>query len=422
MTAADAAVQEGRARAWFSLLPEPGPGRILFWATLINAAGTGLYLTSSALFFVRCLGVSANRVGVGLTTAGLIGLLAGVPVGHLADRRGPREVYLVTLSAQAVAMAALVAVRSFAEFVLVSAATALASSASSAARGPLIRAAGGRHPARLRSRLRSGSNLGVAVGGPLAAVAIGLNTRTAYMVLILLNALSFAVCAVMASRLPHVSGTAGTAGTRERAPGRLRAMTDRPFLCFVALYTLMMQQYPVLTLVLPLWISGHTQVPHWLIGVVVPLNTGMVVLLQVPLSRRIGSPLSAARLMPRAGLALLAGLALMGALGPLPAWEGAAVLVTAVALYTLGEIWFAAVCYELSFGLAPAAAQGQYLGLYSMGNGLGRVVSQSLVTTLCLTLGVSGWLLLGGLMVAAGCAMVPTAKWALRAGAVATTG
>ncbi|MFE4972086.1 MFS transporter [Kitasatospora sp. NPDC056651] len=396
-------------RALASVLPERGPGRDLYWSTLINSAGNGLFLTTSSLYFVRCVGLAPAEIGLWLTVSGLIGLLAGVPVGRIADRHGARETYVVALVVEALATAGLLLTRSLVSFVAVITLAFLAASASSSARGPLVRAAGGERAAELRSRLRTAMNLGITLVGPVAAVAISVDSPFAYQVMIAFDALSFALCALMMRRMPHVPGTKGTGEGK-----RWQVFSDRPYLALVGINAVMMQQFPVLTLVLPLWISLHTQVPHWVVGLVVPVNTVLVVLLQVRLSRGMDTPLSAARVMVRAGLALLLSLALIGFLGHLPAVPATVALALAIVVYTVGEIWSAASIYELSFGLAPAEAQGEYLGMLSNGSAIGRLASQALVTALCLTVGTAGWIILGLLLLGAGLAAVPTTRWAGR--------
>ncbi|NYT94780.1 hypothetical protein HW126_13375 [Salinispora sp. H7-4] len=47
----------------------------------------GLSVAGSALFLARSVGLSPRSVGVGLTIAALVGLIASVPFGRLADRR-----------------------------------------------------------------------------------------------------------------------------------------------------------------------------------------------------------------------------------------------------------------------------------------------------------------------------------------------
>jgi len=394
---AAATTRFGALRAWSSgLLPPHGQGRDLYWSSLVNMTGTGMYLTSSALFFVRYLALPESQVALALTVSGLVGLIAGIPVGRLTDRRGAREVYLCTLMAEAVSMAALPLAHGFAEFAVLTTLTSLASAASIAARGPLIRATASERPTRLRAQIRSVTNIGIALGGGIAAGAIAANTRTGYLLLVLDNAASFALCALIVRRLPKGAKITGGA-----LPGRWQALRDRPYLGVVAVNALIMLQYPVLTLVLPLWVLGHADVPRWVIATLIPINTLMVASLQVRMSRGIDSPRSAARLMPRAGLLLLAGLALMAVVPWFPRWAAITVLVAAVVVFTLGEILAATVGYELSFELAPAAAQGQYMGLYAFGGGVGRVVSPAVVSFLCLTHGTSGWIVFGFILLAA---------------------
>ncbi|TXS30559.1 hypothetical protein EAO71_19175 [Streptomyces sp. ms191] len=71
-------------------LPASGAPRALLLAQLSNAIGDGAFHVSSALSFTRIVGLSTARIGIGLTLARAVGSLVGVPLGHLADRHGPR--------------------------------------------------------------------------------------------------------------------------------------------------------------------------------------------------------------------------------------------------------------------------------------------------------------------------------------------
>lgn len=70
--------------------------------------------------------------------------------------------------------------------------------------------------------------------------------------------------------------------------------------------------------------------------------------------------------------------------------------------------------WEISFGLAPAGRQGQYQGFFGAGTAVARVLGPLLLTTLIVTWGAPGWLLLGGMFVAAAFAMRPAVRWADR--------
>ena len=74
----------------------------------------------------------------------------------------------------------------------------------------------------------------------------------------------------------------------------------------------------------------------------------------------------------------------------------------------------AAAVFALSFELAPAHAQSEYVGLQDMGLGAAFAVAPAVLGALCLGIGQVGWLLLGGLLTAAGLATVPVVRWAIR--------
>jgi Na+/melibiose symporter-like transporter len=72
------------------VLPRERAVRLLAASTLVNTVGKGLYLTGSALFFTRSVGLSPPAVGVGLTISGLLGMVAGVALGLVSDRARAR--------------------------------------------------------------------------------------------------------------------------------------------------------------------------------------------------------------------------------------------------------------------------------------------------------------------------------------------
>ncbi|MFJ8621283.1 MFS transporter [Kitasatospora sp. NPDC093550] len=409
MSSAPSTPRTGSARRLSRLLPEPGPGRTLYYASLVSTLGTGMYLASSAIFLVSCAGLSAASVGLGLTLGGGAGLVAGMPVGRLADRREPRNLFIAVALLQGAAMVALLFVHSLWAFALVSAVTGAGGTAQNVARNVLIRAAAPEGASVLRAHIRSIANVGITAGGAVAGVVIAWGDSSLYPVLVVGNAVSFVGCALLGARLPATrrAVTAQEPTARTRGSGVLR---DRPYLAVTANAAVLMFQVPVLPLILPLWVYQHTSLPHWLVATAIPLNTVMVAALQVRLSRKAGDNRSAAALMPRAGAAFLAAFALLGFIGGVPAWGGACLLVAAVVLYTLGEIWQSIGSYELSLNLAPHRSQGEYFGFYTTGMQVGRVVSSTVVTFLCLGLGTVGWWLLGLLMLVASLPMPAVAR------------
>ncbi|MGW5385103.1 hypothetical protein [Nocardia sp. NPDC003963] len=88
--------------------------------------------------------------------------------------------------------------------------------------------------------------------------------------------------------------------------------------------------------------------------------------------------------------------------------------ILAVIVRTLGETGQAADGFELGFELAPDHAQGRYQGIFGMGTGLCVAAAPALLGVLRIDWGRPGWILLGGILLAAGLPTGPAARWAQR--------
>ena len=407
-------IGSGLVRRISAVLPQDGPQRALILSSFVNRVGNGLFNTAAVLYFTLVVHLPATQVGAGLTIAGLVGLLAGVPAGHLADRHGPRSIMLATLGVQTATMIAFIFVHTWAVFTLVATLDLLAASANNAARGALIARVGGERPAAFRARLRTFVNLGVVLGTLGAGVAVQIDTRAAYTSLIVGNAASYLGCALLLLRVPEHRVLPGPAQRR-----RLEALADRPFVVFAALDGAMGLQYQAVSLLLPIWISVHTHAPHWTVAAVYAVNSGVCVLFQTRIGSAVETTSQGGRAFRRAGLFFLVSCPLMALTADVPAWVAPALLIVAVAVHSLGEVWQSSAGFSLGFGLAPEHAQGQYQGLLGLGFDTGQALAPVILTTVCLGLGQAGWLLLGAFLAALGLAGPPVATWAGRTRPVA---
>ncbi len=386
------------------------PQLALITASFVSRVGNGLFNTAAVLYFTLVAHLPATQVGAGLTIAGLCGLAAGIPAGNLADRYGPRAVWLTALVLQAATMAAFVLIDSWPAFTLVAALDRLAATAAGAAGGALIARVGGERPAAFRARLRTFVNLGVVVGTLGAAVALQINTRPAYTALILANAASFAGTALIALLgVPNYRPL-----PRPKEHRQWSVLADRPYMTFVALYSAMGLQYQVISLLLPIWLSTHTDAPRWTVAAVYAINSGVCVLLQSRLGSKVETPQQSGRAFRLAGLLFLLSCPLMALTADVPAWVAPVLTVLAVCIHSVGEVWESSGGYALGYGLAPDHAQGQYQGLLGIGFDAGQALAPLVLTGAVLALGHTGWLLLGALFAAVGAAGPPVAAWAER--------
>src|SRR5215469_14538069 len=80
--------------------PSPLAGRLAA-QSLLFALGEGTFMTGSAVFFTKIVGLTAAQVGLGLTCAGVGAFLAALPMGKLVDRFGPKKMWALSAMGQA---------------------------------------------------------------------------------------------------------------------------------------------------------------------------------------------------------------------------------------------------------------------------------------------------------------------------------
>ncbi|MFD1932731.1 MFS transporter [Nonomuraea mangrovi] len=379
------------------------PRRVLTLAQLSNAIGDGAYVVTSTLYFSRIVGLSPVEIGLGLTIGWAVGTVAGVPLGNLADRRGPRGVAVLLAVATAAGVGSFLVVRSFPLFVLAVCLYASAQTGLSAAQQALL--AGLVPPAErthVRAVLQSTLNGGLAAGAGLGGLALHFDTSTAYLAVFAVDAASYLVAAAVLTRVPAVPAVA-----RVKGEPRLAVLHDRPYAVITLLNTVMLLYRPLISLVLPLWIVQRTDAPAWTVSAVLVLNTVCVVLFQVRVARRVVDLASASRAVRLAGLVLFVSCVVFSQ------GDTVMLLLAAALLQVLGEMMLASGAWEISFGLAPADKQGQYQGFFGISTAIARMAGPVLLTGLVIGWGTPGWLVLGGMFAAAGAAMAPAVRWGL---------
>lgn len=369
-------------------------------ATFVNTIGNGMYMTVMVMYFTRSVGLPASQVGLGFTIAGLVGLAAGVPVGHLADRRGPREVSLVLGLLAGVVMVAFTMVHTFWQFLAVAVVENLVSSSNRAARGAMIARFGGEDKAHFRAYLRSVTNVGIALGGVAGGLGLLFDTRAWYIGLIGFNAVTFLVSSLISLRVPRMAPLPVPDGA-----DRWIALGDRRFLATAALIGVMSMQFEVLLFAAPLWIAKLGHAPRWTVGAVLVINTVLVATLQVRMSRGVDTVAKGVSATIRSGWIFAGAAVLFGSIGWVPAWAAVVLLLVAAAVHSLGEIVQQAGVFELGYELAAEHAQGQYQGLLGMVTGAAMSLAPGIFSLACVDWAPAGWFVLGGVFAAVGCAM-----------------
>lgn len=400
-----------RRRLMARLVPPAGPLRVLAAAQLANSLGDGAFYACSTLFFTRLVGLSPAQVGLALTVGWATAMQAGVPLGHLADRWGPRRVAVLLATATAATLGALVVVRSFPLVLLVVCAYACCQAGLASARQALLAAlVAPAERTRARAHLQATLNAGLAIGAGLGALALWFDTPGAYLAVFTADAAGFLTAALVLRRLPPTPPA-------PRTTHRRSVLRDRPYALVTLLNAVMCLNMPLLSLGLPLWITQRTDAPAPVAAVLLVVNTLCVVAFQVRVAGRVTDLRTATRATRHAGWLMLAACAAY-------AWSGTdigvgaavVVLVVAAVIQVFGEMLQGAGGWEIGFGLARPDRQGEYQGFFGTGPQVARALGPALLTTLLVGWGTPGWLVLGGLFLAAGAAFGPVVRGARREG------
>ncbi|MGW1846678.1 MFS transporter [Streptomyces sp. NPDC001966] len=376
----------------------------------LNAAGRGALVTCLIVYLTRVVGLETVEVGAALTTAGLIGLLVGVPFGHLADQVGPRRTAVVLSALSGLTCLLYLCVDSFVSLMLVTCLFTVTERGGSTAREALLATVITNEAVTTRAYLRSISNIGMALGTGIAGIALAVHTRPVYLGVIALNTVCLLLCGAILSRLPEPEGRTGKA-----VPGnRLPVLRDRPYILVTLLNVVMLLQAQVLEIAIPLWLAQHTQAPRFMVAALLVLNTVGVVLFQVRVSRRIGTLDSALLWWRRSGLVLFVVCAVFAASAGRSALLASVVLLVGAVLHVYAEMLQSAAGWVFSLDLAPDGKQGQYQGLFNTSFPLAQMIAPSVLLPLVLGWGAAGWIVLGAVFAVAGFAMVPVVGWAVR--------
>ncbi|MFD5624173.1 MFS transporter [Streptomyces yangpuensis] len=390
-----------------NLLPSVGTQRTLVLAQLSNSVGDGAYYVTSALYFTQVVGLAPTRIGLGLTAAWAIGSVVGVPLGRLADRHGPRGTAVLLAITTGIAVASFLFVRGFLPFLMAACLYATAQSGLAAARQALLAGLVAKEERTgALAHLQSTLNAGLAVGAGLGGLALSVDTRSAYFGVFALDALSFLLCAFLLSRLPAVIPVP------EVRSARLEVLRDRPYAVVTLLNTALLLRMPLLSLALPLWITERTDAPAWLVSALFILNTAAVMLFQVRTARSVEGLATAARAIRRSGALMLLACGVFALSAGRSAWAAGIILVVGSVVLVGAEMLQSAGSWQIGFDLAPPERIGEYQGFFGTGTTVARTLGPLLLTGLLMGMGALGWLLLGGLFLAASHSLGPVTRWA----------
>lgn len=400
--------------------------RRLLTITLVDTLGRGAFFTLTTLYLTLIVGVPALSVGIGLTIAGAVGVVSSLVFGHLADRFSARRMLLWLHLLQGAALIGYVFVHDLLTLVIAASLVTLAQQGNASVRSAVVgRAFLGEDRVRIRATMRTVTNVGIGVGTAVAAIPLALGTAFAFQITMSIAGALFLVSAVLVAGLSAERVDVGrtSPGQTDADPATQKGPSpyrDARFLSLTAFMGVFGIQFGLFEVGVPLWVVAHTIAPDVLVSPLLLVNTIVVVLLQVRMSRGTGTFEGAGRAMRNAGVLMVLACALWAVAG----WVGgdgwgpialAGVILFAAALvHSLAEITSSAAGWSLSFDLAPQERMGSYQGVYGTGYALGAMIAPAVVTMTAINLGTVGWAILAVMFGAAAAGVVIIARRAAR--------
>jgi MFS family permease len=374
----------------------------------VDNFGSGLFLPVVLLYVTRVAGLPLAVAGTVVALGTLAGLAVPPVAGRLVDRAGPRRVVIGAELLQALGAATYLAARGTPAVAAAAVLLAAGQQSFYSALFALIADVAGDgpkdHPYAVAGMVRAAC---FGLGGLAAAGLLSLAGQEAYRLAVIVDAVSFGLCALLLAVLvrdpgaPHRAAPAAAAG----AAGPVRLRSDRPFLVLIVATGLLALCTDFFLSGMSFYLLTELHAPPWLPGTVLALVTGLssmggTAALRVTRGLRRTTPMALG-----AGLYVLWCAASLAALAVPPGWRPAELLAATLLLATAGLL-FGSRVNALAEAAAPGPLRGRYLAAFQYAFTVPGVIAPAVAALFSVAVWLP-WLLVG---LSAGLA-VPVLHW-----------
>jgi MFS family permease len=369
---------------------------------VMNSFGNGIVLPFLVIYLHDIRGFGLGISGLVVATSAAAQLTAGIGAGPLVDRLGAKRVLGAGLVMQSIGIGLFPLVRSPWEAFLLIAIEGAGSAGFWPSQSTLIARLTPperRHAAYAQQRVTM--NLGIGLGGLTGGLIATVSSPTSFTVLFVVDAATFLAYFVVLLFIHDK----GPVEHHADAPSSYRAvLRDRVFArLWVLNFLFVAAGYSLFNLVPP-FAADQADVSEHQIGALFFINTIVIVLAQLPISRAIEGRrrMRALALMP--ALWVICWLLLDFAGWRFDGTSAFVLMAIALAIFGVGECFHGPAHQALVAEIGPAHLRGRYFAVHSLSWGLAGTVGPAL----------------GGFVLAA----APFALWPLAAGvcAVAAVG
>ncbi|HEX5239715.1 MAG TPA: MFS transporter [Candidatus Limnocylindrales bacterium] len=347
----------------------PRPALILQAGNALNYFGYGLIVPFEIIYLHQIRGFPTSTAGLVLAATMGTAAIVTAPTGTLLDRFSARAIVVAGSLLSAVGYVGFAYVDVPWEALACSIVSGLGiGTAGTANRVLVVRLVEREQRAAAFALNRVTGNFGIGVGATVAGfILAAAQELSSFQLLYFFDAATYAgfalvVLAAVPSPPAEIAIATGGTGTGFRAVAR-----DRLFLTVIAAnLVLVVAGHTFFSNILPPFANAHTPVGPAEIGIIVLVNTAVVVIAQIPAVRLV------ARMRRGHAFAATSGLFAVGLLGVLPATliqselAATSLLVGVALVLASAEVAHILVLGPLVADMAPAHLLGRYLSLYSL--------------------------------------------------------
>jgi Na+/melibiose symporter-like transporter len=245
------------------------------------------------------------------------------------------------------------------------------------------------HPYAVAGMVRSAC---FGLGGLAAAGLLSLAGQHAYRLAVMVDAVSFVLCALLLALLVRDRGRAGRPA-QVAGPGRARVLADRPFLVLIVATSLAVLPGDLFLSGMSVYLLSKLHTPAWLPGTLLALLTtvnsvGATAALRVTRGLRRTTAMALG-----AGLYVLWCAASLAALAIPPGWRPAELLAATLLLAAAGLL-FGCRANALAEAAAPGLGRGRYLAAFQYGFTVPGVIAPAVAALFSVAVWLP-WLLAG---------------------------
>lgn len=346
----------------------------------LSAIGTGLTMPLLIVYLGEVRGLGTSVAGLAIAWLALVSLVLLPLVGVLVDRVGPRPVLMVGLVIEAAGVALLTQVTSATTAFLVATVLAAGSAASWSPQSALLgRLTTPDERPRVFGIQFMLLNLGIGLGGLVAATIVRVENPSSFVTLYYLDALTYLLYVGVLLTLRGVG--VGPAPVQEGADpdaGFREVVADRRLLRVMGMgLVLLTCGYGSLEVGLPVFITIVNDLAVSWVAVAYAVNTFSIVLLQLVTLRLIRGR-SRSRLLAVIGVLWGLSWLVVGLTGILPVGAAIALILLSTFIFALGETLWAPIAPALVNDLAPDHLRGRYNSLQSVVWGISSSIGPAL--------------------------------------------